>query len=163
MKTIPISARISHDDAEFISALKIQGVTTPSEKVRVLISEARKRHEGMHDYRNSLMMYQDLLNRVVAETREIENEHHIHSELVSRLLEWLPDMMAFVTSMGMELQTTKSVEKLKALEEGITDRSFRVMNSVLQMGITDECPCYQSDAVAKRMSGIINLVNVIQK
>lgn len=117
----------------------------------------------MQDYRSSLMMYQDLLNRVVSVTRELELEHQIHSELLTRLTEWLPDMMAFLTATGAELQQTGSVENLKYLEEGITERSFRLIQSVLQMGITDTCPCYQTDAVSKRMTAVINLVNVIQK
>ena len=162
-KTVSLSTRISQEDAEFLSALTIQGANTPSEKLRVIIAETRKRHDGMQDYRSSLMMYQDLLNRVVSVTRELELEHQIHSELLTRLTEWLPDMMAFLTATGAELQHTGSVENLKYLEEGITERSFRLIQSVLQMGITDTCPCYQTDAVSKRMAAVINLVNVIQK
>lgn len=162
-KTVSLSTRISQDDAEFLSGITIQGAKTPSEKLRVIISETRKRHEGMQDYRSSLTMYQDLLNRVVSETREMELEHQIHSELLTRLTEWLPDMMAFLTATGAELQQTHSVESLKYLEEGIADRSFRLIQSVLQMGITDTCPCYQTDAVAKRMSAVVSLVNIMQK
>lgn len=162
-KTVSLSTRISQEDAEFLSNLKIDGANTPSEKLRVIIAETRKRHEGMQDYRSSLMMYQDLLNRVVTVTRELELEHQLHSELLSRLTEWLPDMMAFLTATGAELQQTRNAEGLKYLEEGITDRSFRLIQSILQMGITDTCSCYQTDAVSKRMAAIVNLVNVIQK
>ena len=162
-KTVSLSTRISQDDAEFLSALKVQDANTPSEKLRVIIAETRKRHEGMQDYRSSLLMYQDMLNRVATVSRELEMENQIHSELVSRLTEWLPDMMAFATAMGTELQQTRSVESLKKFEDGITDRSFRLFQSILQMGITDTCPCYQTNAVSKRMTEIVNLINVIQK
>lgn len=162
-KAVPLSTRISQEDAEFLSALKVQDANTPSEKLRVIIAETRKRHEGMQDYRSSLLMYQDMLNRVVTVTRELENENQIHSELISRLTEWLPDMMAFTTAMGSELQQSRSVESLKKFEDGITDRSFRLFQSILQMGITDTCPCYQTNAVSKRMTEVVNLINVIQK
>jgi len=163
MKTVPLSARISQEDAEFLSALKIEDANTPSEKLRVIITETRKRHEGMQDYRSSLLMYQTMLNRVVTISREVEMENQIHSELVFRLTEWLPDVMAFATAMGSELQQSRSVESLKKFEDGITDRSFRLFQSILQMGITDTCPCYQTNAVSKRMADVVNLVNVIQK
>lgn len=162
-KTVSLSTRISQEDAEFLSGLKIQDANTPSEKLRVIIADTRKRHEGMQDYRNSLLMYQDMLNRVVTASRELELENQIHSELVSRLIEWLPDMMAFATAMGSKLQQEKNVESLKEFEDGITDRSFRLFQSILQMGITDTCPCYQTDAVSKRMTEVVKLVNVIQK
>ena len=64
---------------------------------------------------------------------------------------------------GTKLQREKSVESLKEFEDGITDRSFRLFQSILQMGITDNCPCYQTDAVSKRMTEVVKLVNVIQK
>ena len=163
MKTVPLSTRISQEDAEFLSSLKIDDANTPSEKLRVIIAEARKREEGMHDYRSSLLMYQNMLNQLVTVSREIEMENQIHSELVSRLTEWLPDMMAFATAMGSDLHQSRSVEDLKKFEEGITDRSFRLFQSILQMGISETCPCYQSDAVSKRMAEILYLVNVIQK
>lgn len=162
-KAVSLSTRISQEDAEFLSALKVQDANTPSEKLRVIIAETRKRHEGMQDYRSSLLMYQDMLNRVVTVSRELEMEKQLHSELVSRLTEWLPDMMAFTTAMGSELQQSRSVESLKKFEDGITDRSFRLFQSILQMGITDTCPCYETNAVSKRMTEIINLINVIQK
>lgn len=163
MKTVPLSTRISQEDAEFLSALKIDDANTPSEKLRVIIAEARKRQEGMQDYRSSLLMYQSMLNRLVTVSRELEMENQIHSELVFRLTEWLPDMMAFTTAMGSELHRSRSVEDLKKFEEGITDRSFRLFQSILQMGITESCPCYQTNVVSKRMAEIVNLVNVIQK
>lgn len=162
-KAVSLSTRISQEDAEFLSALKIEDANTPSEKLRVIIAETRKRHEGEQDYRSSLLMYQDLLNRVVTVSRELEMENQIHSELISRLTEWLPDMMAFATTMGSELQHSRNVDTLKKFEDGVTDRSFRLFQSILQMGITDTCPCYQTDAVSKRMSEIVKLVNVIQK
>lgn len=162
-KTVSLSTRISQEDAEFLSALKLESANTPSEKLRVIIAEARKRQEGMQDYRSSLLMYQNMLNRLVTVSREIEMENQIHSELVSRLTEWLPDMMAFTTAMGSELHQSRNVEDLKKIEEGITDRSFRLFQSILQMGITESCPCYQTNAVSKRMAEIVNLVNVIQK
>jgi len=162
-KTVPLSARISQEDAEFLSSMQIQGATTPSEKLRIIIAETRERHQGLQDYRSSLIMYQEMLNRFVTVTRELEMHHQIHSELVSRMIEWLPDMMAFVTAMGMELQQTGQVENLKYMEEGITDRSFRLIQSILQMGVTDTCPCYNQSSISSRMDTVEKLVRVRQK
>ena len=172
-KAVSLSTRISQEDAEFLSSLQIQGANTPSEKLRVLITDTRKRHDGEQDFRSSLLMFQEMLNRVSSVCRQLEMENQVHSEIVSRLTEWLPDMMAFMTTMGAELQQsatidnssieTSSIDALKKLEDGLTDRSFRLFQSILQMGVTDSCPCYQGDAVAKHLTPIVNLVNVIQK
>ena len=53
-KTVSISARISHEDAEFLSSLTIEGATTPSDKLRALLADARQRHAGLQDYSSNL-------------------------------------------------------------------------------------------------------------
>jgi len=160
---IPISTRIPQVDAEFLSNLKIQGATTPSEKLRIVIANTRKRNEGKQDYKSSLLMYQDMINNTITITREIEHDNKIHSELVSRILEWLPDMMAYVTSSASSLQASPDKELMVTVETGIADRAFRLMQSILQMGITEACPCYESKVVSSRMKPILDLVNVISK
>ena len=45
-KTVPLSVRISHDDAEYIAGLKIDDALTPSDKVRAIIRDARKAREA---------------------------------------------------------------------------------------------------------------------
>ena len=161
-KTVSLSTRLSQEDAEFLAGLKVEGATTPSEKLRAVISDTRKRSVGMQDYRGSFLMYQEVLNRVATVTREIEMDHQIHSEMVSRTIEWLPDMMAFVTSKGAELQQNGNVESINSLEDGITDRCFRLIQSILQLGVTETCPCYEPNAVAKRMPPVVSLLKVIQ-
>ena len=95
-KTVTLSARIPQEDAVFISQLKINGAKTPSDKLRAILGEARRRHESLHDYRGCMEMVQGLITPVSAQTRALELNERIHSELVSRVFEWLPDMMAFI-------------------------------------------------------------------
>jgi len=161
-KTVSLSTRLSQEDAEYLSKLKVEGATTPSEKLRAVISETRKRNEGMQDYRGSFQMYQEVMNRVSMVTREIEMEQKIHSEMISRTIEWLPDMMAFVTAKGAELQESADIDNAKSLEDGITDRCFRLIQSILQLGVTETCPCYEATAVSKRMPPVVSLLKVIQ-
>ena len=64
-KTVPISARISHEDAEFISQLKINEATTPSDKLRAIISDAKRQRLRTQDYRGCFQMIQELLMPVI--------------------------------------------------------------------------------------------------
>ena len=161
-KTVSISARISNEDAEFISQLKINGATTPSDKLRAIISDARLRKSRIQDYRGSFQMIQELLMPVIEYVRQTELESHEHSELVTRSIEWLPDTLAFIVSAAPQRAGDKSVEKLKSLESGLADRVFRLIESVLQMGITRRCPCYDTDAINQRVEPILELAQVIE-
>lgn len=58
-KSVPLSVRISVDDAEFIARLSLEGATTPSEKMRKLLGEARRRREDAADYGRCLGMVRE--------------------------------------------------------------------------------------------------------
>lgn len=160
-KTVTISARIPHEDAEFISQFQINGATTPSDKLRAFIDEARRRQQGKQDYRGSMALVQDLISPVSNHTREQEHNQHIHSEMVTRMLDWLPDTMAFVMSSVNAADDDRNGASLKRLEEGIADRVFRLMESVLQMGVTQRSPCYNEKAIQERIGPILDLARVI--
>ena len=49
-KTVPISVRVSNEDAEFIATLQIDNAVTPSDKVRSLIKEAKQKKERVVSY-----------------------------------------------------------------------------------------------------------------
>lgn len=161
-KTVTLSARISHEDAEFISRLDIDGAKTPSDKLRHIITEARRRHEGSQDYRGSMHTVGDMLSTVNTLIREQELEHHVHSELVTRILDWLPDTMAFIMASEASLNKQAAPKQLLEIESGINERIFRLFESVLQLGITEYCPCYNNRAIQERVKPILELVQIIK-
>jgi len=160
-KTIPISARISHEDAEFISQLKINGATTPSDKLRAIIADARRLRSRSRDYRGCFQMIQELVLPVIEAIRQVELDSHEHSELITRAVEWLPDALAYIVSSAPQSPDEDSVEKLHRLEQGLADRVFGLIESVLQMGVTKRCPCYDTDTISQRVEPILELSQVI--
>ena len=98
---------------------------------------------------------------VVEIVRQAELENHQHSQLITRLLEWLPDTMAFIVSSAPQRLDEKSADKLHGLENGLADRIFRLIESVLQLGITQRCPCYDADTISQRVGPILELAHVI--
>jgi hypothetical protein len=55
-----------------------------------------------------------------------------------------------------------ATEKLHLLEQGLADRVFGLIESVLQMGITKRCPCYDTDTISQRVEPILELAQVIK-
>ena len=51
---IPISVRISQEDADFIANLQVEGANTPSEKIRELLKQARQSYTQPQDYGTAL-------------------------------------------------------------------------------------------------------------
>lgn len=160
-KSITISARIAHEDAEFLSQLNINGATTPSDKLRALITDARKRKERPRDYGGCLQMIQETIAPVAGQVRQAELEAKMHSELLTRTFEWLPEIMAYLVSSASGGESGFTPDQLKEIESGLADRVFRLMTSLLQLGITPHCSCYAENAVAGRLAPVLDLVKVI--
>ena len=162
-KAITISARIAQEDAEFLAKYKVSGAVTPSDKLRAILAEARGRHQRLKDFRGSIDMFQEMLAPVTAQIRELELKNHMHSELITRILEWLPDMMAYVVASEARLNQSTDKQGLMDIEEALADRVFRLIESVMQMGITRRCPCYKSNAISSRMEPILDIAQVISR
>ena len=162
-KSITISARIAHEDAEFLSQLKINGAATPSDKLRALITEARKRKAQPRDYGGCLAMIQEWVAPLVTRVRQAELEQKVHSDLLTRTFEWLPEMVAYLLAAPPAQGDQWSADQLAEYEQGLADRLFRLTTALLQLGVTPQCPCYNADAIARRIPAVIDLADVIAK
>lgn len=160
-KTVQVSARISQEDAAFLASLQISGAHTPSDKLRAIITEARHRQAGQESYRDCVRMVDNLLEPTRLVIGESELRHKMHSDLIPRVLDWLPDMLGLVVASRAELSEDESIESMVALETAIADRVFRLMESVLQMGVTQRCPCYRDNAIRERVEPVKDLITAI--
>lgn len=160
-KQVTISARISHEDAEFISQLEINDAKTPSDKLRAVIAEARRRSARKMDYASSLQMVQEIILPVTQKIREKEVENSVHSEVLTRLTEWVPDALAFLISFTHQTDTKDEHQHMLQLEQGLVERLFRLMESFLQLAISSTCPCYQPDIIQTNISPVLELCEVI--
>lgn len=160
-KSVTMSVRISQNDALFLAQYKAEGAITPSDKLRSIIRDARENQQRFDDFRGSINLFKKLLEPVDASIREAELEHRVHSELVTRILEWLPDMMASTVILEKQLGQNPDQERLQSLEDGLADRVFRLITSVLQMGVTEKNPCYRKDAINSRVEMVLDLAQLI--
>lgn len=161
-KSVPLSVRISVDDAEFIARLRIDGAATPSEKMRKILAEARKRREASTDYGSALAMVRDSLEPALRALREAEHAEGMHSEFALAFAEWLPDAVAFLVAGRVDVSEAQRAEALRNLEAGLADRVFRILEQTLRLGVTRECPAYSPSLVADRLDRVLSLVDVIR-
>lgn len=160
-KQVTISARISHEDAEFLSRTEIDGAKTPSDKLRAVIAEARLHRSRSLDYAGCFQMIQEIMQPVIQQIRQKEVENNVHSEVISRIAEWMPDALAYLISFFHQTQTTDDISNMLQLEQGLVERITRLMESFLQLAVTRNCPCYQPDAIQKRIMPILDLCDII--
>lgn len=163
-KMVSLAVRVPHEDAEFISQLKIEGAKTPSDKMRAIITDARRRELGVHDFKTSLELTHNILDPVYSRIREAELDHQMHSELLARAIEWLPEIMAYVISRQDEFDNKSKAKKaLAETEKGVAERVFRLIESIMQMGVTKRSPCYNKDTVLERVEPVLELSHIVDR
>ncbi|HMB77453.1 MAG TPA: hypothetical protein VKN76_13710 [Kiloniellaceae bacterium] len=165
-KTLPVSVRLSAEDAAFLAEVHLPEATTPSEKIRALIREARQRRQGIRDYADGLRFQELQMGPVALALRRAETNAGKHSELLVHLAYWLPEIVAFFqaytpTNGGEGADIGDLGESLDYLEAGVADRVVSLMEAVLRMGVTPHNPCYSADLIGNRLGIVLELCNLI--
>lgn len=154
MKSVPISVRITQAESETLARLHLAGATTPSEKLRALIVEAGKHDKGPRDYPEALAHAQQMLAPVFEIIHRSEGNTEQYSEVLAMLREWLPDLLAFTrltTQHTDNASNSLDREQMLALERGVAERMFRLMERIFQLGIISRCRCYDPELINKHM------------
>lgn len=161
-KTIPLSVRLSEEDSDFLTSLKIDEAATPSDKIRAIISQARLLEKGTKKYQDSLSLLKNIVNPTERRLLHLEREFNLRSELTSKFSDWASESLAFfITSIPAE-DNKVSKDTLEALEAGLVQRILALMESVLRMSITETSPCYNPKVLSGRLAPVLELFNVIQ-
>ena len=156
---IPISVRISQEDADFIAELKIEGANTPSEKIRELLTQARLAHSQTHDYGTALAAQEQFFQVARRDVLHAEKEWGIHSHIVARLFEQLPD---FAATLAADLPENAQAADLKRYECELMRRIVRLTDSILQLAVTGKGAAYD-DTVLQRLENTLKLAKIVQQ
>lgn len=156
---IPVSVRISQEDADFIAQLQLNGATTPSEKIRELLSEARLAHTHAHDYSTALGRVEQLINPARRDMLVAEKNLGVHSPLIARAFELVPDLMAILS---VQLPVNSDLTELKHHEREIMWRLVRLMDGVLQLAITGRAAAYD-DKVLNELQNTLKLAGIVSQ
>ena len=89
-KSVPLSVRLSREDAEFIAGLKAGDAVTMSEKVRALVSEARLKALRGDTFEGVVEQTEDTLAPLKQALDRLEQDEGVRSALLRALIVALP-------------------------------------------------------------------------
>lgn len=161
--TVPLSVRVSQEDASFIAKLKIEDAVTPSDKVRAIIKKAKERYEQKQDYDGMVELAKDVFRDEKETIKKYELNAKKHSELLTLFAQWLEESFAFY---GSAVDTTINPEKpsdndMKTLEDEVVKRIFRLLDMVTRMGVTKSAPCYDPKVIHKNYEPLLELTDMV--
>ena len=155
-KTVPFSARISIEDAEFISMLEYDGAHTPSDKLRALLAETRRRHASYTDYGQNLAQMQEWLGQIKRQLLVRQQQLNQQAESVCRVLDALPDLLATLQTMAARCPTM-NVRELQHTEHSILQKVYRLNELLLPLAVTQ--PGGDNDELQQGLFALVKLVN----
>ena len=159
MQMQTLSARIPSEDLEWLVGLDIQGAVSPSDKLRALIGQLRRQHEGSLDYQRSLGWLRDLVAPFVAAIRGFEHHNRMHSEVLTLVAEAVPQIMATLLSeRGLGDDTKK---RAIAVEEIVVQRCFQLLTSILRLAVTRDAACYNPKVLDTHVPQVLEIVEII--
>ena len=161
MKSVPVSVRVSPEDAEFIASLKIEDAVTPSDKIRALIKRARLLESREKSYEGALSTFQAQFRAVLNDLAQREEQEKLHSELVRLFLDWLVEADAYAAAPTLSKDAKTRAAELERFEQGVMERTLRLCETVIRLGITKAAPCYDPDIVSNNIDRVLDLSAVV--
>lgn len=134
-KTVPFSARISIEDAEFISMLEYDGAHTPSDKLRALLAEARRRHQNAVDYGENLGHMQEWFGQMKRQLLIRQQQLNLNNEGILRLLDSLPDLIAMLQTLTARAAHL-NIRELQEAEVQLLQKILRLNELLLPLALT---------------------------
>jgi hypothetical protein len=99
--------------------------------------------------------------------KEMENNEGVHSELVDKLLHFLPEMLAFLETQRRQVdpdgKPAGDLKHLLEMEARLFDQCLVLVESLLRMGLTSKSPTYNPNLMKGRLSTIQELATLLPK
>lgn len=154
-----VTLRLDEDDLTYLAGLEMPGAANLSEKIRMLLADARAQRDGLGDFGAAYDFTRRLFAAPERCVRDAEVRTQVRSELIARVLAWLPDTAAFALSGACPRapRGKDDVEHLRRLEHGLGERVLALVDSMLQLAHAGFPGCYDPGILAQRSRSAVSM------
>ena len=152
----PLSARIPSDLYLWLAQLQVEGAATNSDKLRVLLGQLKRQHDGAFDYVAAHEWARDLFGRLRTALVRTEGETGAHSEVLSAVLEHLGAALALAMS-----QAPADQREAAKLEDALVRRTFALCETLLRQATTADAAAYDPAVIRRHMGGTLEIARTL--
>lgn len=116
-------------------------------------------HTQQQDYHEALLRMEQFFHNAKHDLLRSEKNLGVHSHILARLFELLPDLAAALTQ---DLPDDADTEHLKDYEREVMWRIVRLTDSVLQLAVTGKGAAYD-DAVLDNLNNTLQLAQIVKQ
>lgn len=153
----PVSARLPSDIYLWLASLEIDGAPTNSDKIRVLLSQLKRQHDGALDLATAHNWARELLSRVRDGLVTAEQEAGRHSDVLAPILDHLTVMLAATIS-----SRVASAADAAQLEDILVRRALSMNESLLRQAATTEASAFDPAVVRRHISATLELAALLK-
>lgn len=149
----PLSARLPSDLYLWLARLQVEGATTNSDKLRVLLGELKRQHDGAFDFVAAHAWARDLTGRLREALVRVEQQTGRRSEVLAAVLDHVTSSLAAAISQAPEDEAGAA-----RLEDALVRRAFALAEALLRQATTTDAAAYDPAVVRRHMAGTLELV-----
>lgn len=158
-----VTLRLDEDDLTYLAELDLPGAANLSEKIRLLLADARAQRAGLTDHGAAYDFIKRLFSAPQRAVRAAEVRVEMRSELVNRVLTWLPDIAAFALAGAgppAPVPGEADGDRLRRLERGLGERALALVDSMLQLARAGFPGCHEPEGLTRRAQSALVGVEV---
>lgn len=152
----PVSARLPSDIYLWLAGLEIDGAPTNSDKIRVLLSQLKRQHDGALDLATAHNWVRELIGRVRDGLVIAEQEAGRHSDVLTAIFDHLTALLAVTISSRIT-----SASDAAQLEDTLVRRSFSMTESLLRQAATADASAFDPAVVRRYLSATLELASLL--
>jgi hypothetical protein len=153
----PLSARLPSDLYLWLAQLQVEGATTNSDKLRVLLGQLKRQHDGAFDYVAAHGWAREMTHRLREALVRIEGQEGRHSEVLGQLVEQVTTLMALVISAA-----PVTAAEATRLEDALVRRSALLGESLLRQATTGAAHAFDPEVVKRHLGPTIELASTLK-
>lgn len=154
----PLSARIPSDLYLWLARLPVEGATTNSDKLRVLLGQLKRQHDGGMDYPTAHAWARDITATARNALVRAEAETSRHSEV----LEPAAGARHQQPGHGDQPRPHTAADAAR-LEDMLVRRAFALAAGLLRQAATTDAEAYDPGVVRRHMAAAVELASSIHQ
>lgn len=135
-KLIPVSVRLTPEDAAYLNSLKIDSAYTVSQKVRFLIGQARGQSDAKQSFEKDVVEVRKSLAPLETKLGKLSSDGS-RSHLLRMLLNWTPEMTALLEVTGESVGELDS-HSIEKIEGHARDMLLDLIDQMTRLSMTED-------------------------
>ncbi|MFM7624927.1 MAG: hypothetical protein ACKO7G_00385 [Gammaproteobacteria bacterium] len=153
-----LAGRVPADLYRWFAALQVEGATTNSDKLRVLLAQMKRQYDGSFDYVAAQSWFRDLTAPLRLSLGALERDENVHSEVLSSLIEQLCALAAILLSARAQVGAEAA-----ATEDALVKRVFAMTEGLLRQAVTEDAQAIDPKVVRRHARATVELARLIDQ